>query len=212
MSAAHLHIVPSVAAPVPDDDWDAVLEGARAGRPRDEERLVERLSPFIERILFRMLGPRGEAEDLCQEVFVRVFDRLGDVREGAALRSFVASVTVFVARESIRARRRRKWLFFLAPNELPEMPLPGFDPVALQTLRAFYAALDRLPANERIVLCLRHIEHMEILEIATATDASASTVKRRLKAAETRFAALARNRPELAWLWTEGSKWPTTKR
>ena len=213
VSAVHLRVVAPPSASAPDEeDWALLLDGARAGRARDELRLVTLVTPLIERILLRTIGPRPEVEDLSQEVLIRVFERLDLVREASALRGFVASVAVFVARESIRARRRRKWLFFLPPEELPEIPLPGFEPAAREALRAFYATLDRLPTDERIALCLRHVEQMEILEICAATGWSSSTVKRRLNAGETRFLKLARHRGELDWLWTEEAKWPAKTR
>ena len=58
---------------------------------------------------------------VVQDVFARVFSRIDDVREPAALKPFITSVTVFVAREAIRKKRRHRWLAFFASDELPEI-------------------------------------------------------------------------------------------
>lgn len=213
MPPAHLRLVtppPGVSAPSSDaDELAELLAGLRERKASAERRVFERFSPLVERILIRILGSSAEVEDLAQEVFLRVFERADRVREAGALRGFVASVTVFVAREAIRRKRRRRWLFFLPSEEMPEVESHGSDPEAREAVAAFYELLAKLPDDERIALCLRYVDGMEVLEVAGATQASPSTVKRRLRNAESRFAKLAAQRPELAELCKEGSRWPS---
>jgi RNA polymerase sigma-70 factor (ECF subfamily) len=211
MPRAHLRIVaPSESDPSSEgEELAELVRGVRLGRAKDERELVERFTPMVERLLLRILGVTSDLDDLCQETLIRVFDRIDKVRDASALRGFVASVSVFVAREAIRKKRRRKWLFFLPPEEVPEVELPGFEPEAREALLSFYEVVAFLPDDERIAFCLRYVEQMELIEITFATDASMSTVKRRLKGAEARFKVLAARRPELERLMKEGTRWPT---
>ena len=59
-------------------------------------------------------------------------------------------------------------------------------------------ALAVLSSDERIAFSLRHLEELELTEVASACGVSLSTVKRRLKRAEERFDALALRDPRLA--------------
>jgi RNA polymerase sigma-70 factor (ECF subfamily) len=74
-------------------------------------------------------------------------------------------------------------------------------------LRATYAALDALPADERVAFALRFIDGMELTEVAAACETSLATIKRRLARAEDRFEAEARKHPALeAWI-DGGTRW-----
>jgi RNA polymerase sigma-70 factor (ECF subfamily) len=197
--------------PEPPQESEALadlVDDLRARRPSAERRLFERFSPLVERILARILGVTPDLDDFAQEAFVRIFDRVHELREPLALRRFVASVTVFVAREAIRTKRRRSWLAFVAPERAPEIEVSGIDPVARESVRAFYDVAGKLPDQERIALCLRYVEGMEVVELAAVCQASPSTIKRRLRSAEKRFSRLAAQRPELVDLLGEGGTWP----
>jgi RNA polymerase sigma-70 factor, ECF subfamily len=186
---------------------DELFEGLGRGDKNAERELVALFWPRIGRTLMHVLGNQSEIEDLTQEVLIRVFARLDRVRDAASLRPFVTSTTVFVARETLRRRARKRWLVFTAPAELPEIELPGATPEQRRAVEAFYRVLEKLPLDERVAFSLRYVEGMELTEVAWATDVSLSTSKRRIKAAEARFTKLAAERPELAELLAEGTSW-----
>jgi RNA polymerase sigma-70 factor (ECF subfamily) len=95
----------------------------------------------------------------------------------------------------------------LPSDELPDVQASAAPPEVLDALRATYAALDKLPADERIAFALRFIDGMELTEVAAACDTSLATIKRRLARAGARFEVEARKHPVLeAWL-EGGSRW-----
>ncbi len=200
---------PAVVEPKPAEKWvtEELFEGLRRGAKSAERELVALFWPRIGRTLMRVLGSTGEIDDLTQEVFIRVFARLHRVHDAASLRPFVTSTTVFVARETLRRRARKRWLVFTAPAELPDIELPSATPEVRRAVLELYRVLAKLSLDERVAFSLRYIEGMELTEVAWATDVSLSTIKRRLKAAEARFSKLAAERPELAELLAEGTAW-----
>ncbi len=195
---------PSAADPSPTSA--ELLRDLQARRPAAERLLVETHAPRVERILLRVLGDLRNLEDLSQEVFVRVFARIDDVREPDALKAFVTAVTVFVAREAIRKRRRHRWLAFFASEDVPEVGI-GDDPDAREGVLAFYRALDVLDTEERLAFTLRFVEGLELAAVASACGVSLATIKRRLGRAEAAFVARCKEDDVLASWLEEGDRW-----
>lgn len=191
---------------------DELLEELRGGARTAERAFVAHFWPRVSRTLSHLLGAVHEIEDLTQEVFIRVFSRLDRIHDAASVRPFVTSTTVFVAREALRRRARRRWLVFSAPEDVPEIEMPGASDEVLRAVAVFYQVLGKLPVDERIAFSLRHVEGMELTELAWATATSLSTAKRRLRAAEARFTKLAAGQAELADLLQEGDRWPALVR
>ncbi|WP_437308102.1 RNA polymerase sigma factor [Sorangium sp. So ce388] len=208
--SAHLRVVRKPRSPDPPVDAQPtsseVLRGLHARNPAAERRLLDTYAGLVERMLFRLLGDIRTLEDLVQDVFARVFSRIDDVREPAALKPFITSVTVFVAREAIRKKRRHRWLAFLASDELPEISA-SVDPEARQGVRAFYSALETLDPDERLAFTLRFVEGQELAEVAAACNVSVATVKRRLHRAEIAFVERCKKDEVLSTWLAEGDRW-----
>ncbi|WP_437912861.1 RNA polymerase sigma factor [Sorangium sp. So ce302] len=183
-----------------------MLRGLHARNPAAERRLLDTYAGLVERMLFRILGDVRSLEDLVQDVFARVFSRIDDVREPEALKPFITSVTVFVAREALRKRRRHRWLAFFASDELPEVAASA-DPEARQGVRAFYRALETLDADDRLAFTLRIVEGQELAEVAAACKVSLATVKRRIQRAELAFVERCKKDEVLSSWLAEGDRW-----
>lgn len=183
------------------DDGTALLDALRVNDSDAAAALFDRYGEHVERVLARVLGVDSELQDLLHEVFIRALVGIADVRDPALLKSWITSIAVFTARECIRRRSRRRWLKFLPWSEVPEQVAPPFDFAGSEVLRATYALLDRLPADERIAFTLRFIDGMELTETASACRVSLATIKRRLSRAEARLRAAAQEHPAVAeWL------------
>lgn len=163
--------------------------------------LIGTYSSIVRRSLFRVLGSAFDIDDLEQDTFVTVLDRCHTLRDPSALRSFIVSVAMRLARNELRKRAIRR---FVGLDGLADLGMsPAYDPVTAERFRHLYRALDRLEANGRIAYVLRHVEGYELAEVATACGCSLSTVKRWLTRAEQKLQETARRDPVLARLVTE---------
>jgi RNA polymerase sigma-70 factor (ECF subfamily) len=172
--------LPEPAVPELDDSDAGLVRAARAGDRRACFAIWSKYAALVQRLVRRFLGPGPDYADICQEAFLRIFKRLDELREPAALRGFVVSIALGVARNESR-RRRIRAIVGLVPDEvLPAAPtLPGQDE-AREAARALYRLLSTLSAEDRSLFVARFIEKLELTEVAVAHTMSPSTAKRRL--------------------------------
>jgi RNA polymerase sigma-70 factor (ECF subfamily) len=181
-----LYVVPPGASP---EVGDSELARALIANVAWSHALAwNRFAPMVYGMLLRQFGSAQDAEDLTQEIFARVFAKVGGLQKAESLRSYITSFVIRTMKWEMRKRRSGRWLTFFASDTLPEVPIPGMDPVARDVLRRFYALLERLAPRERMVFSLRHVEAMKLEEIAEVLDISISTVKRTHERAAARIA------------------------
>src|SRR6266496_1970298 len=154
----------------------AALLAAEPGAPGQAWRTF---SPVVLRILRRQLGPGPDQQDLFQEVFYRLFTRMRDLRDHGALRAFVVNICLGVAQNELRRRRTRRRLGLTDAGELPDCPVVGADFEARQAISRCHRLLDCLGADDRALFVRRHVEQMELTEVAAAFAWSMSKTKRR---------------------------------
>ena len=160
---------------------DGPAEGAPAVTLDDAFRAH---AGFIASIALRLLGRPSDVDDLVQDVFLRALDRLGDLRDPAALRSWLAVITVRIARRRLRARRWRVWLGVGADHDYAQLADASLPPDDRALLGELYRRLDRLPVRQRLAWSLRRIEGLDLAAIAETCECSIATVKREVAAAD----------------------------
>lgn len=158
----------------------------------------QRFAPLVLTTAERTLGSKSDAEDLAQEVFLRLFRKVKTLRDPASLRSFVYSVAIRTLKSELRYRRLKAWLTFRGPESLPETSHASTDYEARDLLAHLYSLLDRLSPRDRLVFTLRRAEAMTVEEIAATMDISVSTVKRSLAHASARVSQWIAREPALA--------------
>jgi RNA polymerase sigma-70 factor (ECF subfamily) len=179
----------------------ALFEQILRGSPAAFAALFDRHASVVRRALARSLGESDEVEDLVQEVFLIVSRRISTLRDPTALRSFVYSVAVRVARNELRKRRFRRLLVPWVRASVSARSVPPHDSAAAQAVRRVQELLEKLTPDEHIAFVLRRVEQLPLAEAAGAAACSLATFKRRLARAERRFGELAGADPVLqAWL------------
>ena len=154
----------------------AAIEGAH-GAPG---AVWDRHSVRVRAVLRRVLGPSVDVEDLLQETFFQLFKDLARLRELDNLQGFAVGIAVRVARSELRRRRLRRWLMLTDHGAPPEVADVGVDADAREAVLRLYALLDRIDDRQRTIFVLRHIEGLELTEVASALDLSLATTKRHL--------------------------------
>ena len=179
----------------------ALVAAVREGEDWARAQLYDRHAPDVARVLHAVLGPDHEIADLIQETFIEVFDAIGSLRDVDALAGWMRQIAVNVARSCIRKRRRSRWLHVFGLTSVVEPVAIVAPPEARQAIAETYRVLGELPIDLRVAFSLRHIEGLELTDVALACDVSLATIKRRLAAAEESFRRHARRGGKLdEWL------------
>jgi RNA polymerase sigma-70 factor (ECF subfamily) len=165
---------------------DAGLVGrCRRGETDAWPEFVRRFSPYVYAIAvrgFRLSEP--DAEDVFQEVFIRAWQRLEDLRDDAAVRPWLGQLTRRVAVDRVRAGAREQ-----ARSEVEgELAVSAEDEmVRLEGAVAVRQAIARLPTLQRDVVERYFLRGESYAEIGVALDIAEGTVASRICRARARL-------------------------
>ena len=178
------------------------LARLRARDPALLESLVRELSPRLLAVIRGYARDDNEADDLLQESWIRILERLDSYKALGSFAGWAAMVTRNVCRTSLRRRATVDRVEVAIENvgELPDGTPEEEQPAAQLRLRtALFKALDGLPDRERQAIVLRVIEERSPDEVADILGVSQETVRslvrrgldrmRRMKAVGTAVAA-----------------------
>lgn len=170
------------------DATPELIARAGAGDQASARALVERLRPMVLRIVRARRPKRVAEEDLMQEVFMKMFARLGQYQGDAPFSHWVSRIAVTTCMDHGRTWRRRPELRWA---DLAEWETEFLDRVVddqsrrrpgdgMATAELVEKLLGRLKAEDRRVVVLFELEQRSILEICEETGWSFEFTKMRL--------------------------------
>ena len=152
--------------------------------PPSWEEIVREHSPRVYRLAYRLTGDPHEAEDLTQDVFVRVFRSLDSYRPGT-FEGWLHRITTNLFLDKMRRRQRIR--FDALTEELSaRLPLraSGTDPEQVYAMTHLdgdiQAALNALPPQFRAAVVLSDIEGLSYEEVAQTLGIKMGTVRSRI--------------------------------
>jgi len=166
-----------------------VIVRARRGEETAFAELLRRYRAPIFNLCLRMLKNPEDAQDVAQDVFIKVFSMLERYDERYAFRSWLFKIAANQCIDFIR-KNRVKMLRLDEPvqfrGEEIERELPDRNPLPDELLhsdelhRILQEVIDELPPHYRVMIVLRHQEQLSYEEIATMLDLPLGTVKARI--------------------------------
>jgi RNA polymerase sigma-70 factor (ECF subfamily) len=180
-------------------DDASVVAAYLNGRPEAFQELVERYQKRLLNFVYRTIGDRERAEDLVQEVFIRVHRHLHRFDQTKKFSTWIYTIASNLAKNELRNRSRNPLVLFQAMKknwEADHRPLQFEDPnhrpddlYRKRHLRELVEwAVAQLPEHHREVFVLRELEGKSYEDIAEITSCNLGTVKSRLNRARNRFA------------------------
>jgi len=166
------------------DDPPDLIEGCRRGDRAALEAVLTAHSPYLERLLGRVVGPRAEVEDLLQMTLSAAITAFPQFRGEAQVRTWLARIAIRTAHDQLRRAEYRK------RGELPSMEAVADDSNdgrraegqldAKQRALRLHGHLNAIGARKRIAFILHVVEGHPIEDVAALMGASKTATKSRI--------------------------------
>ena len=153
---------------------------AQSGDTRAFDELLQSVQTRLFRYIFRLVGERGLAEDVTQEVFLIIYRKLRWLENPQLFRAWAYRIA---SREAFkRLKRERRWAEQIRDEEILEKISAAeteeiYEPELIEKLPILISEVS--PAS-RAVLILHYLDEMPLSEVAEILDISTGTVKSRL--------------------------------
>lgn len=150
--------------------------------PSQFDVLYETYHQDLFSFLYYLVNNREQAEDLLQEVYIRIYKSYATFEGKSSERTWLFSIARHVAIDSFRKnsgwKKRIIGSFDWNKHEIKDIsPLPEEISIQNEQVQMLYACLERCSLDYRMVLILRYIQSLSIAETAVALDWSESKVK-----------------------------------
>ncbi|MCC6806007.1 MAG: sigma-70 family RNA polymerase sigma factor [Deltaproteobacteria bacterium] len=153
---------------------------APVATPLDLSALYSAYARYVGAIAMRILGNAADTEEVVQDVFAEAMRAASGINDAAAIRGWLATVTVRMSRK--RLKRQRLFAAFglcevAAYENTPSGEISADDRILLKRMSVVIA---HMPVDARIAWVLRHVDGEQLDRIAEMMGCSLATVKRRI--------------------------------
>lgn len=161
-----------------------IIERVRTGDEHSYRLLVERYQTLVFTIAFRMVRDRAEAEDIAQDVFLKVFRTLDQFREESTFKTWICRITTNRCIDWKRKHGSRQEATTQVEeadrivDEIHERPEQSM--VRRETQEEVRKAIEEMPEKYRTILLMYHFQGLSYKDIADREGISPRTVETRL--------------------------------
>ena len=185
-------VVPEKPAPSPEKlAFLAILQRAKEGDLKAFEEIYQMYHRRIYNAVYGMLGDPDDAQDVTQDVFMRLYDALPTLRADEAFSTYLYRIALNLCRDRARRKKRVRFQSMDTPRaddegdvEPMEFPDGGKLPEELLTgdelQQRVREAVLTLSVDHKAVIVMHHFQGMEVNDIARILKVPTGTVKSRL--------------------------------
>ncbi|MBN4081115.1 RNA polymerase sigma factor [Caldithrix abyssi] len=172
---------------------DGLLNACRLGDEDAYRQLFEQYHKRIFHVAFRFCGNIQEAEDITQEVFLKVFKGISNFRENSGFFTWIYRITVNVCLDKNRTRQRRDKYFIkggtdsimdnISEDATDHVSNPSSQILHDELQQTLQTALNQMNSKLRTVIVLKHLQGLSYQEVAKIIGCSEGTISSRLNRA-----------------------------
>jgi RNA polymerase sigma-70 factor (ECF subfamily) len=195
--------------PLPQPDH-LLLRKAQKGDERAFQTILETYEVPVYNYVLRMVGDRALAEDLTQEIFLRIYQGLAGFSLRCRFTTWLFQVAKNRVLDELRARERKPQTV-VTLEDLPPLEVVDAPPERVEAIDAVWRAVALLNPDLKMALLLRDVVGLSYTEIADALEITLATVKWRIfKAREEVQLALEREGIEIELASQQAAAAPKT--
>jgi RNA polymerase sigma-70 factor, ECF subfamily len=181
-------------------DEKDLVERCRKGDDEAWRQMVDHLGQRVYSVAYHFSLKREDAEELSQEIFLKIFENLHRYDGGYPLVAWVVSLARNLCIDRYRRRKRERSFRFVSDEAVAPLLKSDDDPAAetikKERTKLLFWALGEIPEDLAEILVLRDLEGLAYDEIGKALDLPDGTVKSRLFRARAEVARKVRERHE----------------
>jgi RNA polymerase sigma-70 factor (ECF subfamily) len=181
-------------------DEKALVEQCRSGNDDAWREMVERFGPRLYSVAYHFTLKREDAEELTQEIFLKVFENLHRYDGSFPLVAWIVSVARNLCIDRYRRRKRERSFRFVHDEAVAPLLRseddPSADALRKERTKLLFWAISEIPEDLAEILVLRDLDGMAYDEIGKALRLPDGTVKSRLFRARAEVAKKIRERHE----------------
>ena len=164
-----------------------LLKLLKTGDQAGYETLVKQFSRKVFNTCLSILQNTEDAEDTTQEVFIEVFQSFKNFKGESKLSTWIYRIAVTKSLDHLRKKNRKKRFGFVQslfgnekdePTiEIPNFHHPGIQLENKERAAILFAAINKLPENQKTAFVLHKIEDLSYTEVADVMQVSLSSVE-----------------------------------
>ena len=163
-----------------------LIQELRSKNEQAFKTLVETYQDMVFNTAIGIVQNAQDAEDVAQEVFIRVFRSIHSFKGESKLSTWIYRITTSCALDLIRSRKSKKRFAFLQRlfgennepiYEVPDFNHPGVAMDQKENAAKLFKAIDQLPENQKVAFTLHKLEDLSYQEISEVMQTSVSAVE-----------------------------------
>lgn len=182
---------------IPEDG--PLLQQLKKGDRTAFDEIFNRFADPILTYIRRRLDGSEEAEDVLQEVFMRLWQKRQTIVIHSSFRNYLYTIVQHCISDHLRADKRKRYTLTAEPQEqTEERPRPDEQYQYKQVYHIWKGAMNKLPGQMRRIYAMKNEEELSVKEIASELELSEQTVKNQLHTAGQRIVKILR---QVQMLW-----------
>lgn len=167
-------------------DDQLLIEKLKQGDQGAFSEIVETRKGMVYNTVLGLLQNPEDAEDVTQEVFIKVFESVRQFKGESAFSTWLYRIAVTTALEFLRKKKRKKRFAFITSlfgegdtpvTDPPDFVHPGVLLDRRENARVLFKAIQKLPENQRIAFSLHKVEGLSYQEVADVMETTVSAVE-----------------------------------
>ena len=148
--------------------------------------IVEQWQDMVYNTILGIVQNETEAEDLAQEVFIKVFEKIGTFKGDSKFSTWLYRIATTTALDHLRSRKRKKRSGFLQSlsgsageekEQIPDFHHPGVSLDNKERAAVLFKAIDELPDNQKAAYTLHKLEGLSYRDVSEVLNTSVSAVE-----------------------------------
>jgi len=163
-----------------------LIERLKQGDETAFKTIVEQWQDMVYNTILGIVQNETEAEDLAQDVFIKVFEKIGTFKGDAKFSTWLYRIATTTALDHLRSKKRKKRFGFLQSlsgssgeekDQIPDFHHPGVRLDNKERASVLFKAIEELPDNQKAAYTLHKLEGLSYRDVSEVLSTTVSAVE-----------------------------------